>query len=311
MDRIQKEPSDKCRRWLCRNTEGWVVEGLLAALFTGLALVIILFSYIPFTPVFAQNERWTYFGITVIILLTMIVAYWGVAIYRKGRFKRGRQDHLLMRDMMAACIVKDCGELEQRFSDPDCSDALIFNQMLFFKVQAILENEDLRMRDIQARFEEIRIKPGNAEHLGNFFNTPQEYELTPLPAEFEAVFKALTPLSDQLHSQVAALKASRRALFTLLSDYIEMLAVTEADIRKVLETYRYNPPDHALARQIAFVIKVIDYLKGLHRDNLFPARRMAMEKMAVARVLQLKSAVKDYRGAWERLVKAYEALPLQ
>ena len=84
------------------------MEGLIAALFVGLAFFILLFSWIPTITIFTHFQGLVYVGTVVIVILVMIITYYGVAAYHKRRFQKGGRDYLQIRKYMETCIAKDC-----------------------------------------------------------------------------------------------------------------------------------------------------------------------------------------------------------
>jgi hypothetical protein len=134
--------------------------------------------------------------------------------------------------------------------------------------------------------------------------------MTPEPFEIKAITLALTPLGKRMNASLLRLKTSRRQLFTTMSDYPDLLSVTEADVKKHLKAYRFNAPAAETARDIVFATKVLDYLRKFYQKRLTDEHRAAMETIASQKILQLKSALSDYRNAWQHLVDSYESISL-
>jgi hypothetical protein len=291
-----------------QNKGGWIEEGLIAALFVGLAFFILLFSWIP--AVFSHLQILGYIGTAVLVVLMMIITYSGVAAYRHRRFQQGGRDYLQIRKYMEACIAKDCREIEDLFSNSNNSNILIFNKMLLCWLQYFLDHEGLRARDSHKRFKKSRLKRMNGVHFENFFMSPKEYDNKALPYEFSIVLKALNSSKARLKIQLFQLEKCRRDLFTNMSDYLDIFYVTEEEIVKLQGIYRYNPPRYDGARKIVFANKIIDYLKKDHQNKLSDEQRLIMEEIAMKKISQLKNGVADYRNAWKNIVKVYERLPL-
>jgi hypothetical protein len=292
-----------------RNKGGWIGEGLIAALFVGLAFFILLFSWIPTTTILTHLQGLLYVGAVVIVILMMIITYYGVAAYHKRRFQKGGRDYLQIRKYMETCIAKDCREIEDLLSIQDSSDTIIFNKILLCRLQNILDHKSLRTKDIHKRFEKSRLKRVSGAHFENFFKSPKEYDKGVLPYEFSTVLKALDSSKAQLNAQLFQLEKCRRDLFTSMSDYLDIFHVTKEEIIKIQGVYRYNPPQYDVAQKIVFANKIIDYLKNYHQNKLSDKRRLEMEEIATEKILKLKNDITDYRNAWNNLVKAYEKPP--
>lgn len=292
------------------NRAGWVAEGLLAALFVGLILFVILFSYFSTSAIFTAYLKWGYIIMAAVIVAAMFATYWCVAVYRKRRFRKGGQDFLMMRNLMTTCLDNDCSAVEQQFSAADGSDLSIFNRMLLCKLQEIFERERTRVIDIHTRFRKSGIKEIKGVHFEKFFQTSESYDTTPEPLEIKTAALALKPLGSGMEASLVRLKNSRRLLFTAMSDYLDLLSVTDADVKKLLKAYRFNPPGNETARDIVFANNAVDYLIKFHRNRLSDERRFAMEAIASQKLLQLKSVLSDYRKAWRHLVDTYESISL-
>jgi hypothetical protein len=305
---VEKGPIPKNITVGGQNKGGWIEEGLIAALFVGLAFFILLFSLIP--TLFKHLQILGYIGTAVIVMLMMIITYCGVAAYRRRRLQQGGRDYLQIRKYMEACIAKDCREIDYLFSISGNSNILIFNKMLLCWLQNFLDHEGLRARDSRKRFKKSRLKRINGVHVENFFMSPKEYDDRALPYEFSTVLKVLDFSKDQLKTQLFQLEKYRRDLFTNMSDYLDIFYISEEEIAKLQEIYRYNPPRYDAARKIVFANKIIDYLNNDHQDRLSDERRLIMEKIAMKKISQLKNGIADYRNAWKSLVKVYERLPL-
>jgi ribosome-associated translation inhibitor RaiA len=306
----QKDPTINRFLFWGRGKKGWVAEGLLAALFVGLAFFILLYSWISTTPNLGHWRFLYYVSVTVIVMVVVVMTYTWVVRYRKRRFQHGKRDYLLMRNLMKTCLTKDCGQIETLLSTPDYSDTEIFNQMFLVQMLHILDHEGLRMRDIHARFEKSRLQRLDGARFEIFFDNVDAYNQRQLPEEFEAVFKAVDAFMPQLETQLFQLKTRRRDLFTSMSDFLDIMDVSQKEIEKLQQVYRYNPPKDGAAERIVFAIKTIDYLKKYHQDRLSDELRTAMQNIAAKKISKLKTALSDYRKSWKSLVKAYERLPL-
>lgn len=292
------------------NRTGWIAEGLLAALFVGLVLFVLLFTWMPTTAIFVAHPILGYVCMALVITAAMFPVYWGVAVYRERRFQLGGRDHLMMRSLMASCLAGDCGEIEKRLAASNNSDFSIFNQMVLCKVQDILDHECLKISDVHTRFRESRLRRIKGVHFEVFFKSCDAYDSESFPTEIESVSRALQPFGLQMRTLLSELESSRRSLFTIMSDYPDMLIVTESDVAKLQKTYRFKPPEFGLSQKIVFANKTIDYLKNLQNGKLSDEQRSVMEKIASQNILRLKSAVSDYRNSWKKLVEAYEGIPL-
>lgn len=310
MSPTQKDPTINRRLFWGRRKNGWVAEGLLAALFVGLAFFILLYSWISTTTFLTQWRFLAYASVLVIVMIVAVITYDWVVRYRKRRFQHGNRDYLLMRNLMKSCLIKDCGQIEALLSAPAYSDTEIFNQMLLGKMQHILDHEGLRIRDIHARFEKSRLQRLNGVYYEVFFDNVNGYNQKELPEEFKAVFKAIESFGPQLKNQLSQLKACRRDLFTSMADYLDILEVSKKETEKLQQVYRYKPPSYQVAQNIVFAIKTIDYLKNYHQNRLADAQRAAMQKIATKKVSKLKKVLSDYHEAWKDLIKTYEGLPL-
>jgi hypothetical protein len=309
MSPTQKDPTINRSLFWDQHENGWVAEGLLAALFVGLAFFILLYSWISTTPNLGQWRFLYYISVTVIVMMVVVITYTWVVRYRRRRFQHGKRDYLLMRDLMKACLTKDCEQIETLLSAPNYSDIKIFNQMLLCKVQHILDHESLRIRDIHTRFEKGRLQRLNGVCYEVFFDNVNGYHQKELPEEFKAVFKALETFGPQLKTQLLQLKDGRRDLFTSMSDYLDIMQVSKKETEKLQQVYRYNPPKYQAAQNIVFAIKTIDYLKNYHQNRLADVQLAAMQKLATKKVSKLKKALSYYRKAWKDLIKTYEGLP--
>lgn len=301
-------PKHCCSKLL--NRGGLITEGLMAALFVGLVLFVVLFSYFSSFATLAAYLQWFYAGMAAVITVAMLITYLVVASYRKRRFQKGGRDDLMMRNLMVACLDKDCSAIEQQIATANGSDLSIFNQMLLCKLQNILEWEGAQVSDIRTRFRESGIKRIKGVNYENFFNGYEFYDMTPLPFEIKTIALSLKRFGNRMNASLTRLKTSRRLLFTFMRDYLDLMSVTQADVEKLLETYRFNPPPKEMAREIVFANKVISYLKKFDQNRLSDERRSAMEAIASKKVLQLKSAISDYRNAWRNLVDTYESISL-
>ena len=286
---------------------GWVTEGLLAAFFVGMALFILLATWV------SENNLWqSYYllrnsGIAVFVFLSMLLVYWWVSRYCRKRFRAGGYDPLMVRRLMADCIAEDCGELEKLFSEGNLSDIEIFKLLVTVKLQQILDHEEFRDRDLQTLFRKSRIKPVKKRGLVHFFDAPSEFDRQSVPPNISVLYNAL-PLHSQLEAPLAHLKACRRNLFTNMSDYIEIWKVTEEETKKIQQGYRYNPPEDEVAQNIVFVGKAVDLLKRDRQNRLRLSQQHFIDEVAGRKVNQLKTAVADYQNAWKDLVAAYETL---
>jgi hypothetical protein len=311
MASINKQGCNKRSCFFLKNDAGLVVEGFLAAFFTGMALCIIIFSWYPTSTIFTRWHSFGYIGIVLFIFLVMLIIYWGVVFYRRRSFEHGGLDHLLIRSLRDNCLAKDCGEFEQLLSDSNVPEIVIFNQMLLCQLQAVVDIRVTKMQEMRTRFRESGIKRIHGLHLERLFFTPKTYERMPLPYELEEVFKSIKPFESLMSSKIVELKNCRQALFTLMSDYLDLFLITSADVEKLKRTYCYNPPDKSLAQKIIFANRAINYFKDYEQEKLSSERKSFMQIAAVKRIEQLKIVMSNYHNAWKNLIKAYDALPLK
>ncbi len=287
---------------------GWIAEGLLAAFFVGMVLFILLFTWVSANNPMASYPLLRNIGIAAVIFIAMISVYWWVGRYRKKRFSAGKIDPLFMRQLVVSCLEEDCGEIKKLFSANNLSDVDIFIRLVTAKLQHVLDHEGLRKQDLQNDFRESRIAPIKNTRLYRFFSSPLEFDQMFLPSDLAIVYKALAPICSNLKAPLKHLKNIRQSLFTCMSDYLALWHITDKDVEKLQQTYRYSPPDYELAQKLAFANKIIRFLKRERQGGLPPSQQYFLEKNARQKVSQLKSVLQEYEVAWKDLVKAYEAL---
>ncbi len=295
---------------LSPNESGWIAEGLLAALFTGLALCIILLSWYPTTALFMRWSNAGYVGIATVVILVMPLTYWAVACYRKHRFIRGGRDHLFIRSLMKTSLNRDCSAIEHLLSDPDTPAIISFNTLLLSKLQSILDSEDARIGDLQTHFRDSGLKRIQSPQLAQLFHHSSEYDQIHTPHELEVLYSALSSYDGSMGIHLSQLADCRRNLFTVMSNYLEIFSVAYKDVAQLKQTYRFHPPETSLAQVMIFAKRAIDYLKAFNLEKLPSQKRDLMESVALLRIEELRSAMARYRCAWIDLVNAYDAMPL-
>ncbi len=293
------------------SSSGWVAEGLLAALFAGMALFILLYTWVSANSILVSYSLLRNLAIAVVVILWMILVYWLVGRFRRKRFSAGKPDPLMMRQLMGSCLAEDCGEINELLSTSGISDVEIFKRFMTAKLQEILDREGLRRQDFQTRFRESRIPPIKGTRLNQFFYAPSEFDQLSLPSDLEAVYKALAPFYPQIEMPLDHLKNSRQRLFTIFCDYPALWHITDKEIEKLQQTYRYNPPEYEVAKKLAFADKIIRFFKKERQGGLSPSQHHFLDQSARQKVSQLKSALVDYQRAWKGLVKSYETLALE
>ncbi len=289
------------------NKKGILAGPLIFSAFAGLLLIVVLYPILMKLD-FSSKLRHGLEGTILIFVVFMVVLAYQVAKAIKIRkFLKGAEAPLLVRELMSVCLEGDIGCLQKLLAEQEPSDFHIMLALLQAKAESILQTDIAHMTDIHKKIG-LRIfnkKCNPSTHL--FFRKPDEYSRAALPREIVLLRKALkedwpTSISRNLEE----IESSRRALFTLFNDYLDIVPEQVTHLRFLRQTYKYRSPAPDIARKITFCLDVFDCVDRLKENGDKSPLMNKIESTALIRIPLLREAMDRYQTAWEAMVDTYE-----
>lgn len=289
------------------NHKGFLAGPLIFSAFVGLLLVVVLYPFLMKLD-FSSHLRHGLEGtILIVVLLMAVLAYQSAKAFKIRKFVKGEEALLLVRDLMTDCLQGDIGCLQKLLAEQEASDFRVMLTLLQAKAENIMQTEIAHMTEIHKKIG-LRIfskKCHLSYHL--FFRGPDEYSRTSLPREIILLRKALKEdWPTSITRNLDKIESSRRALFTLFNDYLDIVPQQATHLRFLRQTYRYRSPAPEITRKITFCLDVFDCVDRLKaNENKLPLMEQ-IESTAQVRIPMLRKAMDRYRSAWEAMVDTYE-----
>ncbi|RLC31108.1 MAG: hypothetical protein DRH32_04760 [Deltaproteobacteria bacterium] len=288
---------------------GLAVRGVFVSIFSGLALLVITFQILENHAVPADIRIFVYAGAALLIMCSIIGVYRGFLFYKEHCFRHGAKDTLHLMSLMDDCLRRDCSRLSQQVKQEDSAGLSTMHAMLQAKLEDILNSDCRTLGDIQARYRKLGLKKQKKPGFSMLFNTPEEYEQSTVPREFEIISEAVARNYYQLEPEFNDLKASRMRLFTAMGDYPSFFRPSEKSIRSILNRYRYNPPGPIKAQKIVFAVKLIGYFEGSGCSNLPHSKlKNDLAYLAKKRIPLISRLLEEYESAWKNFVDSYDEM---
>jgi hypothetical protein len=282
------------------------VNPVAAALFSGLILIVLIYSTLDLTGL---TSRWGAWGAVLplpVIGGLMYCIFLGMKGLRRHRTVIRAKGPLYLRLLMKSCLERTCGELDTRLSAPEVSSAAIFNAILLDKTLYIGATDCVRYSDIRRQIEGSGLKGTDDLVLSRFFQTFEEYTQQALPVEIRQVEDLVARSRSDLQSLLNRLKSAHEALFSGAGDVLVLLPPDPKKTEKISSSYRFTPPSPQSAQRMAFALETLAYLKAVRYKSIKSTDRRRYDAAADEGIPKLGSALKDYKQAWRDLVDAYE-----
>lgn len=288
------------------NQRGFVVNPLAAAIFSGLVLIIVVYSALDRTGTLSQLGPFGPILPLLVILWLLVGIYYGVKRLKRRAARVRIKGPLFMRSLMNDCLKRTCGQLASRINRPELASAEIFNDILTDKMLKICRTDCLRYSDIRRQIESSRLKGTADLELANFFQTAVEYDKSELPREIRQVGDTVARSRSDLKDAFEGMKNAHRKLCAGTGDLPTLLPPDAKKVERIRATYRYRPPTPERARRMAFALEAMDYLKAIRHENVNPLDRKRYDHVAADVIPRLAEALTGYKQAWQELVTAYE-----
>jgi hypothetical protein len=282
------------------------VNPVAAALFSGLVLVVLIYSTLDRTGL---TNRWGVWGVLLplpVIGGLMYGIFLGVKWLRHHRSGIRAKGPLYLRLLMNSCLERTCGELDTRLSAPEMTSAAILNAILLDKVLHISATDCLRYSDIRRQIEGSGLKGTDDLVLSHFFQTFEDYSQQPLPVEIRQVEDLVARSRSDLKSLLDRLKNTHKSLYAGAGDVLVLLPPDPKKTEKISSSYRFTPPSPQSAQRMAFALETLAYLKAVRYKNIESTDRRRYDTAADEGIPKLGRALIDYKQAWQDLVDAYE-----
>jgi len=288
------------------NQRGFVVNPLAATIFSGLVLIIVVYSVLDRTGALSQLGPFGPILPLLIILWLLVGIYYGVKRLKRRAARVRIKGPLFMRSLMNDCLKRTCGQLASRLNRPELTSAEIFNDILTDKMLKICRTDCLRYSDIRRQIESSRLKGTADLELANFFQTAVEYDKSELPREIRQVGDTVARSRSDLNDALEGMKSAHRELCTGTGDLPTLLPPDAKKVAHIRATYRYRPPTPERARRMAFALEAMAYLKAIRHENVNPLDRKRYDNVAAVVVPKLGEALTAYKRAWQDLAAVYE-----
>jgi hypothetical protein len=290
---------------------GSTLSPVMAAIFIGLVLMVLVFSVIANQLGKSPYLTWAYAGASVGIGLVLLGIYRLLRFLEKRRLATGRRDPLLLRRLMEAEIEKAAGPLRERLDNPDLTVEAVFYQLLQDQIEALFTTDALRFTELRRKLEKSGIEKQTGSGFRRFFRSAHNYAEAPLPEALTLMERAVAKSHDEgLANGLTRLKAAHLELHTFLGDYLDLLPCTREEIAKLQKRYPFRPPDDQLAREMIFAGKFLSHLIRRHTAEPGTGGRQAetnaLETAAKRRVPGLSAAIAAYETAWRALLDTYD-----
>jgi hypothetical protein len=290
---------------------GATLSPVMAAIFVGLVLMILVFSVIADQLGKSPYLTWAYAGASVAIGLVLLGVYRLLRFLEKRRVAIGRRDPLLLRRLMEAELDAAAGPLRQRLDNPDLTVEAVFYQLLQDQMEALFRTDVLRFTELRRKLEQSGIEKLTGCGFRRFFMSPGDYAEAPLPEALQLMERAVAKSHDEgLAKGLADLKTAHLKLHTYLGDYLDLLPCAPEEIVKLQQRYPFRPPDDKLAREMIFTGKFLTHLtRRTAAEPETGARRTdggCLAEAAKERVPGLSAAIAAYETAWRELLEAYD-----
>lgn len=300
--------SAPCKQAVIHDNEKGILAGpLIFSAFVGLLLVVVLYPILMKLDFSSRLRHGLEGSIFIFVLFIVVLAYQSAKAIKIRKFLKGAEAPLLVRDLMTSCLQGDIECLQKLFAEREPADFRVMLTLLQAKAESILQTEIAHMTDIHKKIG-LRIfnkKCNLSYHL--FFRNPDEYSRASLPREIVLLRNALkedwpTSLSRDLDE----IENSRRALFTLFNDYLDIVPEQVTHLRFLRQTYKYRSPAPDIARKITFCLDVFDCVDRLKENGDRSPLMNKIEATAETRIPLLRKAMGRYQSAWEAMVDTYE-----
>lgn len=251
-------------------------------------------------------------SILIAVLLVTFLVYHVVKTVKIRKFVKGAEAPLLVRELKTVCLQGDIGGLEKLLSEQEGSDLHVMLTLLQAKAENILQTEIAHMTDVHKKIG-LRIftkKCHQSYHM--FFRSKDEYTRASLPKEIVLLQTAVRkewPLP--MLRQMKKLENSRRALFTLFDDYLDIVPEQSTHRHFLRKTYKYRSPAEEISRKITYCLDVFDCVDRLKLEDSDSPLMSKIEAEARRRIPQLRKALGRYQAAWEKIVDTYESRMLR
>jgi hypothetical protein len=287
--------------------KGFLAGPLIFSAFVGLLLVVVLYPVLMKLEFSSRLRHGLEGTILIIVLLMVVLAYQAAKAFKIRKFVKGEEALLLVRDLMTDCLQGDMGCLQKLMAEHEASDLRRMLTLLQAKAENILQTEIAHMPEIHKKIG-LRIfnkKCNLSYHL--FFRSPDEYSHASLPREIVLLRRALkedwpTSISRNLNE----IESSRRALFTLFNDYLDIVPEQATHLCFLRQTYKYRSPAPEITRKITFCLDVFDCVDRLKQSENKSLLMDQIESAAQVRIPLLRKAMDRYRSAWEAMIDTYE-----
>ena len=290
-----------------KNNKGILAGPLILSTFVGLLLVVVLYPFLMKLE-FSSSLRHGLEGtILIVVLAITILVYHLTKAIKIRKFVKGADAPLLVRDLMTSCLQGDTGSINKLLVDYEEDDFHVLMTLLQGKAENILQNELAHLTDIHKKIGLRLFNKKSSQSYHFFVRSTEEYVQTSLPKEFLIIRKAVyKEQTDLLVRQIESLESSRKGMYTLFGDYLNIVPEQIASLRFLRKTYKYRPPVLEIARKMTFCLDVFDCVDRLKdSDNKSPLM-WKIEETAQDRVPILRDAVKRYESTWQTMVESYE-----
>lgn len=294
-----------------RGQAGATLSPALAVIFTGLVLMVLVFSMISYRLGESPYLTWAYAGASVAIGLVLLGVYRLLHFLQKRRVATGRRDPLLLRRLMEAELETTVGALRERLDDPDLTVEAVFDQLIQAQLEGLFATDALRFSDLRRKLEQTGIERQSGSGLRRFFVSPEDYPDLPPPEALQLMERAVAKSHDEgLAEGLLRLKAAHRALSTFMGDYLDLLPCPGEEIEALKKRFPFRPPETHRAREMIFAAKFIGHLTRRYTQSAeasaLRGHGAPLRAAAKVRVPGLSAALAAYESAWRELLEAYD-----
>ena len=289
---------------------GFIANPLALTVFLALVMTVTAYLLLERFGLAGRLGYWESLAPFGIIVLLSAGIFAILRAMRKQYYEIGIPDPIFARRLMTECLEQTCGLLEKRLSaKPAISRDMLFYEMIQHKMFDIYDKDCLRFYDIRKRVAQCGLKRAPGLDFAAYFQSAEAFVRTPLPQEmqlFEDVVRMERRELKKLQKRVAA---TRKTLFTIFSDYLDLLPPNPKKVDGLRKQYRYRPPAKDQAVRMAFALETLDYLMAIRFDNVKPYAQKKYVAAAKKAMPRLTDAYEDHKSAWMELVLAYERDP--
>ncbi|MDJ0781741.1 MAG: hypothetical protein QNJ22_07195 [Desulfosarcinaceae bacterium] len=293
-----------------KGSPGATLSPVMAAIFVGLVLTILVFTGIAHRLGDSAFLSWAYAGAAVAIGLALLGVYRLLRLIQKRRVAAGRRDPLLLRRLMEAELEATSAPLRKRLDNPDLTVEAVFDQLLQDQIEALFTTDVLRFTELRRKFEKSGIDKQTGSGFRRFFGSPETDPETELPEALQLMERAVAKRHDEgLAEGLVRLKAAHQTLHTFMGDYLNLLPCAPDEIVKLQKRYPFRPPDDRLAREMLFAGRFLNHLLRKRAGENGPRAvpdTAALAAAAKERVPGLSAALAAYETTWRELLDLYD-----